>query len=216
MGTLAINLRPAEASGVGGLTRKSAHTDLLPLEYLVAAEPSADYTAVAPPDAAITGRIHIIRGQKIMLDRDLAELYGVETKHLKRQVRRNLGRFPEDFMFELTAAEWATLRYQFGTSKDEMLSERGGSRVLPMAFTEQGVAMLSSVLNSEQAILVNIHIIRVFSRTCLPAGARSAPFAPRDPPETGTTRGSPHRPRRGGPGHFRSPHGTGLPSGASA
>ena len=164
MGTLAINLRPAEASGVGGLTRKSAHTDLLPLEYLVAAEPAPTYTPVAPPDAAITGRIHIIRGQKIMLDRDLAELYGVETKHLKRQVRRNLGRFPEDFMFELTAAEWATLRYQFGTSKDEMLSERGGSRVLPMAFTEQGVAMLSSVLNSEQAILVNIHIIRVFSR----------------------------------------------------
>lgn len=177
MGTLAINLRPAEASGVGGLPRKSPHTDLLPLEYLVAAEPAPTYTPVAPPDAAITGRIHIIRGQKIMLDRDLAELYGVETKHLKRQVRRNLGRFPEDFMpacrtgrFELTAVEWATLRYQFGTSKDEMLSERGGSRVLPMAFTEQGVAMLSSVLNSEQAILVNIHIIRVFSRTCLPAG----------------------------------------------
>lgn len=223
MGTLAINLRPAEASGVGGLTRKSPHTDLLPLEYLVAAEPAPTYTPVAPPDAAITGRIHIIRGQKIMLDRDLAELYGVETKHLKRQVRRNLGRFPEDFMpacrtgrFELTAAEWATLRYQFGTSKDEMLSERGGSRVLPMAFTEQGVAMLSSVLNSEQAILVNIHIIRVFSRTCLPAGARSAPFAPRDPPETGTTGGSHHRPRRRDPGHFRSPHGTGLPSGASA
>jgi hypothetical protein len=158
MGTLAINLRPAEASGVGGLTRKSPHTDLLPLEYLVAAEPAPTYTPVAPPDAAITGRIHIIRGQKIMLDRDLAELYGVETKHLKRQVRRNLGRFPEDFMpacrtgrFELTAVEWATLRYQFGTSKDEMLSERGGSRVLPMAFTEQGVAMLSSVLNSEPA-----------------------------------------------------------------
>jgi hypothetical protein len=158
MGTLAINLRPAEASGVGGLPRKSPHTDLLPLEYLVAAEPAPTYTPVAPPDAAITGRIHIIRGQKIMLDRDLAELYGVETKHLKRQVRRNLGRFPEDFMpacrtgrFELTAVEWATLRYQFGTSKDEMLSERGGSRVLPMAFTEQGVAMLSRVLNSEPA-----------------------------------------------------------------
>ncbi len=127
-------------------------------------EPAPPYTAVAPPDAAITGRIHIIRGQKVMLDRDLAELYSVETKHLKRQVRRNLGRFPEDFMFELTAAEWASLRYHFGTSNDKILSERGGSRILPMAFTEQGVAMLSSVLNSEQAILVNIHIIRVFTR----------------------------------------------------
>ncbi|MBX2980800.1 MAG: ORF6N domain-containing protein [Flavobacteriales bacterium] len=127
-------------------------------------EPPASYTAVAPPDAAITGRIHLIRGQKVMLDRDLAELYGVETKHLKRQVRRNINRFPEDFMFELTAAEWAALRCQFGTSNEQILSERGGSRVLPMAFTEQGVAMLSSVLNSEQAILVNIHIIRVFSR----------------------------------------------------
>ncbi|MBK8948528.1 MAG: ORF6N domain-containing protein [Flavobacteriales bacterium] len=127
-------------------------------------EPPASYTAVAPPDAAITGRIHVIRGQKVMLDRDLAELYGVETKHLKRQVRRNINRFPEDFMFELTSAEWAALRYQFGTSNEQVRSERGGSRVLPMAFSEQGVAMLSSVLNSEQAILVNIHIIRVFSR----------------------------------------------------
>lgn len=141
-------------------------------------EPPATYKAVAPPDAAITGRTclpagrsTVIRGQKVMLDpayrtgrRDLAELYGVETKHLKRQVRRNLGRFPEDFMFELTASEWASLRYHFGTSSDEILSERGGSRILPMAFTEQGVAMLSSVLNSEQAILVNIHVIHVFTR----------------------------------------------------
>lgn len=127
-------------------------------------EPPATYVLATPPDTAITGRIHLIRGQRVMLDRDLAELYGVETKHLKRQVRRNLGRFPEDFMFELTAAEWAPLRYQFGTSTEEMLSERGGSRVPPMAFTEQGVAMLSSVLNSEQAIQVNIHIIRVFAR----------------------------------------------------
>ncbi len=132
--------------------------------HSLATEPPPIYKGIAPPDAAITGRIHHIRGQRVMLDRDLAELYGVETKHLKRQVRRNLGRFPEDFMFEPTAAEWASLRYHFGTSNDEILSERGGSRVLPMAFTEQGVAMLSSVLNSEQAILVNIQIIRVFSR----------------------------------------------------
>lgn len=121
-------------------------------------EPPGHYTAVAPPDAAITGRIHVIRGQKVMLDRDLAALYGVETKQLKRQVRRNITRFPEDFMFELTDEENQHLRSQFGTSS------WGGARYIPMAFTEQGVAMLSSVLNSEQAILVNIHIIRVFTR----------------------------------------------------
>ena len=122
-------------------------------------EPAPTYTAVAPPDAAITGRIHHVRGQKVMLDRDLAELYGVETKHLKRQVRRNLGRFPEDFMFELTEEENESLRSQFGT-----LKQGAHTKYMPMAFTEQGVAMLSSVLNSEQAILVNIHVIRVFTR----------------------------------------------------
>ena len=143
----------------GNLPRKSPHMDLLPLEHLVAAEPAPTYTPVAPPDAAITGRIHIIRGQKVMLDRDLAELYGVETKHLKRQVRRNLGRFPEDFMFELTMEEAENSRSRSGT-----LKQGENIKYLPMAFTEQGVAMLSSVLNSEQAILVNIHIIRVFSR----------------------------------------------------
>jgi hypothetical protein len=127
--------------------------------HTLAMEPPANYTAIAPPDVAITGRIHIIRGQKVMLDRDLAELYGVETKQLKRQVRRNLGRFPEDFMFELTKEEAEISRSQFGT-----LKQGENIKYLPMAFTEQGVAMLSSVLNSEQAILVNIHIIRVFSR----------------------------------------------------
>ena len=107
----------------------------------------------------ITGRIHLLRGHKVMLDRDLADLYGVDTKQLKRQVRRNLGRFPEDFMFELTAAEAEFSRSQIGTLK------RGDNiKYLPMAFTEQGVAMLSSVLNSEQAILINIQIIRVFTR----------------------------------------------------
>ena len=94
-----------------------------------------------------------------MLDRDLAELYGVETKYLKRQVRRNIQRFPSDFMFELTKEELASLRSQFGTLK------RGGhSKYLPMAFTEQGVAQLSMVINSEQAILVNIQIIRLFAK----------------------------------------------------
>ncbi len=139
----------------------------------LAMEPSSNYTAVAPPDTFVTSRIHHVRGQKVMLDRDLAELYGVETKQLKRQVRRNLGRFPEDFMFELTEEENEFLRSQFGTLKkgeNENLRSRsgtsswGGTRYVPMAFTELGVAMLSSVLGSEQAILVNLHIIRVFAR----------------------------------------------------
>jgi len=93
-----------------------------------------------------------------MLDSDLAELYGVETKHLKRAVKRNAVRFPKDFMFELNSKELRNLRRQFGTSS------WGGTRYSPMAFTEQGIAMLSSVLNSERAILMNVHIIRVFTR----------------------------------------------------
>lgn len=92
-----------------------------------------------------------------MLDFDLAELYVVETKQLKRQVKRNQERFPKDFMFELTKKEFENLRSQSGTSS------WGGTRYMPMAFTEQGVAMLSSVLNSPTAIEVNIQIIRVFS-----------------------------------------------------
>ncbi|MBE0423784.1 MAG: ORF6N domain-containing protein [Lutibacter sp.] len=93
-----------------------------------------------------------------MLDEDLADLYKLETKQLKRQVRRNLERFPEDFMYELTKNEFENLRSQFGTSK------WGGTRYAPYAFTEQGVAMLSSVLNSRTAIKVNIQIIRVFTK----------------------------------------------------
>jgi len=100
-----------------------------------------------------------IRGEKAMLDQDLAELYGVETKQLKRAVRRNIDRFPPDFMFDLTKEEYGTLRCQFGTLK------RGEhSKYLPMAFTEEGVAMLSSVLNSRRAIEVNILIMRAFVR----------------------------------------------------
>lgn len=95
-----------------------------------------------------------------MLDSDLAELYGVETKRLKESVRRNLNRFPEDFMFELTDPEMNSLRTQFASSK----IGRGGVRYSPMVFTEQGVAMLSSILNSEKAIIVNIQIIRIFTR----------------------------------------------------
>ena len=110
------------------------------------------------PDETITSKIYLIREQKVMLDSDLAELYQVQTKLLKRQVRRNIERFPEDFMFELSKEESDNLRSQFGTSR------WGGSRYIPMVFTEQGVAMLSSVLNSSRAIAVNIRIIRVFTK----------------------------------------------------
>lgn len=110
-------------------------------------------------DEIISSKIYIVRQQKVMLDKDLAELYNVDTKQLKRQVRRNIERFPEDFMFELTQGEYEILRSQFGTLK------RGQhSKYFPMAFTEQGVAMLSSVLNSPTAIKVNIQIIRVFTK----------------------------------------------------
>jgi hypothetical protein len=102
--------------------------------------------------------IYDFRGYKVMLDYDLAALYGVETKRLKEQVRRNLSRFPEDFMFELTRDEMNILRSQFATSR------WGGSRYMSMVFTEQGVAMLSSVLNSEKAIQVNIEIMRAFAQ----------------------------------------------------
>ena len=102
--------------------------------------------------------IYHIRGQRVMLDRDLAELYAVETKALKQAVRRNIERFPEDFMFELTRQEFNNLRSQIVTSS------WGGSRYLPMAFTEQGIAMLSSVLRSDRAIQVNIQIMRTFNQ----------------------------------------------------
>lgn len=103
-------------------------------------------------------KIFLIRGQKVMLDRDLAELYGLDTKVLKQQVRRNLNRFPDDFMFELTENEFSILRSQFVTSS------WGGIRYLPMVFTEHGVLMLSSVLNNKKAIAVNIQIMRIFTR----------------------------------------------------
>jgi hypothetical protein len=108
--------------------------------------------------------IYLIRGEKVMLDRDLALLYEVETKVLNRAVKRNLQRFPSDFMFQLTAEEAGILRCQIGTSN----VGRGGRRYLPYVFTEQGVAMLSSVLNSERAILVNIESVE--RRTFSPAG----------------------------------------------
>lgn len=106
----------------------------------------------------ITTKIYYIRGIKVMLDRDLAALYGVETKVLKRNVRRQIDRFPDDFMFELSKPEFQNLRSQISTSS------WGGIRYLPMAFTEQGVAMLSGILNSPRAIQVNIQIMRTFTK----------------------------------------------------
>lgn len=108
----------------------------------------------------IASKIYLIRGMKVMLDRDLAELYDVETKILKRAVRRNIDRFPNDFMFELFKKEMEDWRCQFGTSNGDKM----GLRYKPMAFTEQGVAMLSSVLRSKRAIHVNIQIVRAFTQ----------------------------------------------------
>lgn len=105
----------------------------------------------------ILDRIYLIRGEKVMLDKDIAALFEVETKVLKQAVRRNINRFPSDFMFELTEIESENLRSQFVTS-----SSHGGDRYRSFAFTEQGIAMLSSVLRSEKAILVNISIMRAF------------------------------------------------------
>ncbi|HRI25440.1 MAG TPA: ORF6N domain-containing protein [Ferruginibacter sp.] len=109
-------------------------------------------------DESVLSKIYLIRGQKVMLDRDLAGLYHVETRILNQAVRRNIGRFPEDFMFQLTKEELENLKSQI------VISSWGGRRYMPMAFTEQGVAMLSSVLNSPAAIAVNIQVIRVFTR----------------------------------------------------
>ena len=112
-------------------------------------------------EETISDKIYFIRNQKVMLDRDLAELYGIETKRLKEQVNRNISRFPEDFMFELTEMEYNSLRSQIATLK----KGRGQhQKYLPMAFTEHGVLMLSSVLNSDKAIQTNISIMRIFTK----------------------------------------------------
>jgi ORF6N domain len=109
----------------------------------------------------IERRIYLVRGLKVMLDADLAELYQVETFNLNKAVKRNLDRFPADFMFQLTSKEADSLRFQIGMSKP---SGRGGRRYLPYAFTELGVAMLSSVLNSKRAVHMNIVVMRAFVR----------------------------------------------------
>jgi len=111
------------------------------------------------PEEVVMDKICLIRAQKVMLDWDLAKLYDVETKQLKRAVKRNMKRFPDDFMFELTKIEYDSLRSQFGT-----LNPGAHSKYLPFAFTEQGIAQLSSVLNSDRAIMVNIQIIRIFTK----------------------------------------------------
>lgn len=116
--------------------------------------------SVAITDETVINKIYLIRGKKVMLDRDLSEMYGVDTSQLKRQVKRNIDRFPEDFMFEMNKEELNDWRSQFGISNEDKM----GLRYAPFCFTEQGVAMLSSVLNSKTAIEVNIQIIRIFTR----------------------------------------------------
>lgn len=110
------------------------------------------------PEEVVMNKIYVFRGHKVMRDSDLAELYGIETKRLNEQVRRNLARFPEDFMFTLTIQEFEILKSQNATSS------WGGRRSAPNVFTEFGVLMLSSVVNSEQAIQVNIQIMRIFAK----------------------------------------------------
>jgi len=112
--------------------------------------------------------VYLIRGEKVMLDSDLAMLYGVETKRLNEQVKRNAGRFPADFMFQLTLKEWEALKSQNATSKTGQLksqnatSIKGGRRTLPYVFTEHGAVMLASVLNTKQAIVASVQVVRVF------------------------------------------------------
>jgi hypothetical protein len=116
--------------------------------------------SILVPTERIEQSIYLLRGEKVILDRDLASLYGVSTKVLKQAVRRNAARFPKDFMFVLSAAEFQDWRSQFVTSKADLK----GLRYAPMAFTEHGILMLSTVLNSERAIRVNIEIMRAFVR----------------------------------------------------
>lgn len=119
----------------------------------------ADASSLIPVER-IASRIYLLRGEKVMLDSDLAELYGVETKNLHKAAKRNQRRFPEDFMFQVTDEEGEILRFQIGTSSQE----HGGRRYRPYAFTEQGVAMLSAVLRSDRAVDVSVAIMRAFVR----------------------------------------------------
>ncbi|MFN8115445.1 MAG: ORF6N domain-containing protein [Bacteroidia bacterium] len=113
---------------------------------------------VVVPDEIVMNKIYLIRNQKVMIDSDLAELYQVTTGNLNKSVSRNIKRFPDDFMFQLTEIEFKNLMFQNG------ISSWGGKRKLPFVFTEQGVAMLSGILNSDRAIAVNIQIMRIFTK----------------------------------------------------
>jgi hypothetical protein len=124
----------------------------------VTSQPTDEISIELVPIPAIQKRILVVRDRQVMLDEDLAELYGVETKRLIERVKRNVDRFPEDFMFQLTKDEAANLRSQFATSSDH-----GGRRYAPYVFTEQGVAMLSGVLRSRTAVAVNIAIMRAYA-----------------------------------------------------
>jgi hypothetical protein len=117
-----------------------------------------DVSSVLIPDEIISNKIFLVREVKVMLDKDLAELYGVSTGNLNKAVKRNIKRFPDDFMFQLSDEEFKILIFQFG------ISSWGGTRSSPYAFTEQGVAMLSGILHSDRAISVNIQIMRIFTR----------------------------------------------------
>lgn len=115
---------------------------------------------ISIPDEVVMNKIYVVRNVKVMLDRDLAELYGVETRVLKQSVKRNIKRFPGDFMFEMSEKEFEAWRNEYATAR----GDKKGLRYAPFCFTEQGVAMLSSILNSDRAIQVNIQIIRVFTK----------------------------------------------------
>ena len=116
--------------------------------------------SIAIPDEVVMSKIYVIRNEKVMVDRDLAELYGVDTKVLKQSVKRNISRFPGDFMFEMSENEFKDWRKEFVITAED----KKGLRYAPFCFTEQGVAMLSSILNSDRAIQVNIQIIRIFTK----------------------------------------------------
>jgi ORF6N domain len=129
-----------------------------PVAPIAAAAPAPSGRA-APEPQALAGRILVVRGQRVLLDSDLAQLYGVETRNLNQAVKRNSKRFPADFMFTLTAEEAAALRSQ------TVISKRGGRRYLPSAFTEHGAIMAASVLNSDRAVEMSIYVVRAFVKS---------------------------------------------------
>jgi hypothetical protein len=121
---------------------------------------SESIKSIAIPDEVVMSKIYVIRNEKVMLDRDLANLYGVNTKVLKQSVKRNISRFPSDFMFKMSEKEFEVWRKEFVTTSED----KKGLRYAPFCFTEKGVAMLSSILKSDRAINVNIQIIRIFTK----------------------------------------------------